>query len=95
MKYVSLFLISILVSGAASAGPQQSAAATDHGMHAAQAQPATPTKQDTFAAYDTDKDGFVSKAEAAKHPKAAMSGMSDANRDGRLDRAEFGMMESM
>lgn len=95
MKYVSLFLISALVSGAAWAGPQQPTAATDHSMHAGHAQSAAPTKQDMFAAYDADKDGFVSKAEAAKHPKAAMFGMSDANRDGRLDRAEFAMMESM
>ena len=39
MKYVSLFLISALVSGAAWAGPQQSATATDHSTHAAHAQP--------------------------------------------------------
>lgn len=95
MKYVSLFLLSALVSGAAWAGPQQSATATDHSKHAMRAQPAAPTKQDTFAAYDKDKNGFVSKAEATKHPKAAMFGMSDANKDGRLDRAEFAMMESM
>ena len=95
MKYVSLFLISALVSGAAWAGPQQSTAVTDHSMHVTFVLPVAPTKQDTFAAYDTDKDGFVSKAEAAKHPKVAMFGMSDANRDGRLDRAEFAMMESM
>ena len=95
MKYVSQFLISALVSGAAWAGPQQSATATDHSTHAAHAQPAAPAKQDTFAAYDKDKNGFVSKAEVAKHPKVAMFGMSDSNRDGRLDRAEFAMMESM
>ena len=95
MKYISLFFISALVSGAARAGPQQSTAASDHSKHATHAQPAAPAKQDTFTSYDANKDGVVSKAEAAKHPKAAMFGMSDANRDGRLDRAEFAMMESM
>ena len=95
MKYVSLLLISALASGAAWAGPLQSTPATDHSKHAAHAQPAAPAKQDTFAAYDANKDGVVSKAEAAKHPKAAMFGMSDSNRVGRLDRAEFAMMESM
>lgn len=43
---------------------------------------------DRFAELDTDKDGRVSKAEAAKGPMAARFDEMDANKDGYLDKTD-------
>lgn len=82
-----------------------SAIAGDHDHHAghgapaarkadapAQAKPAAQAKatEDAFARMDTNRDGFVSKAELpAGHGLRAHFGMVDKNRDGKLDRKEF------
>lgn len=43
-----------------------------------------------FVQLDTDKDGFVSKAEAEKHKDlSAAFAKADANADGKLDPNEF------
>lgn len=45
----------------------------------------------TFGTLDTDKDGYVSKAEAQKDASTeAAFAAADKNKDGKLDRAEFG-----
>ncbi|MBP3985913.1 EF-hand domain-containing protein [Pseudoxanthomonas helianthi] len=43
---------------------------------------------DRFAELDTDKDGRISKAEAAKGPMASRFDEMDANKDGYLDKAD-------
>lgn len=44
--------------------------------------------RDRFAGLDTDKDGRISKAEAAKGPMADRFAEMDANKDGYLDKAD-------
>jgi hypothetical protein len=98
MKHVSKFLtvVAMLASSAAWAGnPPTTAATTDHSQHAGHSQPAAPSKQDAFATYDANKDGFLSKAELAKHPMAAHASMADTDKDGRLNRAEFAALQKM
>jgi hypothetical protein len=98
MKHVSSFLLvaATIASGAAWAGnPPKTSPTTDHSQHAGHSQPAAPAKPDAFATYDANKDGFLSKAELAKHPMAAHASMADSNKDGRLNRAEFAALQKM
>lgn len=50
---------------------------------------------DVFASYDMNKDGWLSRAELARHPMAEHAGMVDLDKDGRLTRAEFKQLQSM
>lgn len=98
MKYAFSFLLvaAVLASGGAWAdGPPQTGTATDHGQHKAHNPPTAPAKPDAFATYDANGDGYLSKAELAKHPMAAHAGMVDKDKNGRLDRAEFAMLQKM
>jgi hypothetical protein len=95
----SLLLLSLAaVTGAALAGDPPKASSNpapttsdhskmSHGEHA--------TNADAFAALDANKDGFLSKAELAKHPMAAHAGMVDSNKDGKLSKSEFAALEGM
>jgi hypothetical protein len=92
----SLLLFSVIATGTAFAAeqpqtPAKSAPATMD--HSKMAMPnSTP---DTFTVLDANKDGFLSKAELAKHPMAAHAGMVDANKDGKLNRGEFDTLQKM
>ena len=93
---LSLFLFSITAMGTACAAepPQTPAKPAPTTMdHSKMAVP--NSTQDAFAALDANKDGFLSKAELAKHPMAAHAGMADANKDGKLSRSEFDALEKM
>ena len=47
-------------------------------------------RAEAFRTLDADKDGFVSRAEAAAHPEVAANfDQADRNRDGRLSPEEF------
>ena len=48
-----------------------------------------------FVKLDTDKDGKLSKAEMAKHPKAAHFSMLDTDQNGSLSPAEFAKASGM
>lgn len=61
-----------------------------HAAHTVQAE-----AKDTFAKYDADRDGVLTAAEVARHPMGAHASMADANRDGKLDKAEFAALEAM
>ena len=98
MKAVApLLLLTIIATGTAFAAepPKTStkpvAPTTDHGTmsHAGHATP------DAFVAFDTNKDGVLSKAELSKHPMAAHASMVDANKDGVLSRNEFAALQGM
>ena len=71
-----------------------------HGTHAASGKQATnaPARlvDADFDKLDADKDGHVTRAELPKeHPLRAHFLMADKNRDGKLDRAEFGALVKM
>lgn len=91
----SLVLALSLTAAGAFAGEKP--VATDHAAHGAHAHPsATPAgKGQSFATLDTNKDGFLSKAEIAKHSKSGHATMVDADKDGRLSPKEFKALESM
>ena len=99
MKTVlSLLLLSIIATGAAfAAAPLQTPAkpASTTMDHSKMAMPAHDAPKDAFAALDINKDGFLSKAELAKHPMAAHAGMVDADKDGKLNRSEFDALQKM
>lgn len=62
--------------------------AHDH-AHQATSKPAVSP---AFSTMDKNKDGFLSKAELAKHPMAGHFDMMDANKDGKLSPREFASM---
>lgn len=95
MKSSSAFLLALaLVSGAAFAGGQSSGSTQqDSPPHHENdiAQAAT----DEFSKLDTNHDGTLSRAELAKHPKAAHMAMVDEDQDGLLSRDEFEQLQGM
>ncbi|TWI11501.1 EF-hand domain-containing protein [Aerolutibacter ruishenii] len=98
-------LLIALVAGLATASAVSRASGqtqpvTGHGSHGTHAQmknsaKTTTAAAPTFAALDANKDGFLSKAELAKHPMAAHASMVDADKDGRLSVAEFKQLQGM
>lgn len=65
-----------------------------HEHHAPTAKPAAKAPQAdaaaTFKRFDANKDGFISREELpSDHPLLPHFGMSDGNRDGKLDAKEF------
>lgn len=67
-------------------------AAHDHGAHQAKpaAKPSAAEVEATFKRLDTDNDGFITRQDLpANHPLLPHFGMSDGNRDGKLDLNEF------
>ncbi|AMJ56353.1 MULTISPECIES: hypothetical protein [Stenotrophomonas] len=65
-----------------------------HDHHAPAAKPAATAPQADAAAsfkrFDANKDGFISREELPTgHPLLPHFGMSDGNRDGKLDAKEF------
>lgn len=50
---------------------------------------------DAFAKLDTNKDGKLSKAEMAKHPKAAHFSMLDTDKNSSLSPSEFAKASGM
>ena len=65
-----------------------------HEHHAPAAKPAAKAPQADAAAmftrFDANKDGFISREELpSRHPLLPHFGMSDGNRDGKLDAKEF------
>ena len=50
---------------------------------------------ETFTKLDTDKNGKLSKAEMAKHPKAAHFSMLDTDKNASLSPAEFAKASGM
>lgn len=89
------FAITIL-SFAAFAGPAFAQQATQpphmhkmEGHKHMQSDAKSEAKVDEFATLDTDKDGFLSKAELAKHALAPHAEMVDGDRDGKLSKTEF------
>lgn len=89
--------ILVIASLFASLAAASHAAADEHAHHApAKSADAEKANDAEFARLDTDKDGFVSKAELpAKHPLLPHFGMVDKNRDARLDRKEFEVASKM
>lgn len=79
------------------AGQSHAAVAAGHDTHAhgTQAPRHGASATDAFARMDINHDGFLSRAELAKHPMAAHAVMVDADKDGRLSRSEFKALESM
>lgn len=73
---------------------EHSHASTGHG-HAGRGPAPAVSKQDSFDIHDANKDGWLSKAELAKHPMAAHASMVDADKDGRLSRSEFKALQDM
>lgn len=70
-----------------------SAWAADHASHDHSAHEAPkPAISPAFATLDKNKDGYLSKAELAKHPMAGHFAMMDANKDGKLSPREFSSM---
>lgn len=64
-----------------------------HSSHDQSAHEASkPAVSPAFAALDKNKDGYLSKAELAKHPMAGHFAMMDANKDGKLSPKEFSSM---
>jgi hyperosmotically inducible periplasmic protein len=60
------------------------------------AEPGEQRVSPDFSRYDTNRDGFISREEAAKIPDFSGSfNESDDNRDGRLDSAEFLKAQSL
>ena len=60
------------------------------------AEPAGERVSQDFSKYDTNRDGFISREEAAKIPDfTGPFNESDDNRDGRLDSAEFLKAQSL
>lgn len=75
-------------------------AQAQHAGHDHHAQPASkPAPADaatSFKRLDADKDGFITRSELPdKHPLLPHFGMSDGNRDGKLDAREFELGLSM
>jgi hypothetical protein len=68
--------------------------ATTPAPSAAPTSPATPSAAPDFSSIDTDKDGFISRAEASKAGVAGQFTTLDKNNDGRLDRSEFSGMST-
>ena len=65
-----------------------------HEHHAPAAKPVAKTPQAdaaaTFKRFDANQDGFISREELPSgHPLLPHFGMSDGNRDGKLDAREF------
>jgi Ca2+-binding EF-hand superfamily protein len=56
---------------------------------------AQATAVDEFTRLDVNKDSVLSRAELARHPKAAHMAMVDENQDGVLSREEFAELEQM
>lgn len=81
-----MFAALIIATGDCLAGNPSQTAATP---------PVNQQLSDSFAHYDTDGDGLLSKPELAKHPMGAHASMVDANRDGVLDKREFAELERM
>jgi Ca2+-binding EF-hand superfamily protein len=73
-----------------------------HADHAARPPVAGKTQaprqdpEQAFRDLDADKDGYLQRSELPdKHPLLAHFGMSDKNRDGKLDLREFRLALSM
>lgn len=95
MKYMTTPILSlVLIAGVAFAGEQASTAPHQQPQ---QGHPATgqTTPVDEFSKLDTNHDGKLSRAELAKHPKAAHMAMADENQDGFLSKDEFAALETM
>lgn len=90
MKYVTLGLFLALSSTTLPAMADHRGQEGAH-VHAAPTA-AKRAVSPAFAALDKDKNGFLSKAEMAKHPMATHFVMMDGNKDGKLSPKEFGSM---
>ena len=91
MKFASVLLLSFLSGAAFADGPNPVPA-----QPGSQASPgASRAVPDEFSKLDVNHDGELSKAELAKHPKAAHMAMVDENQDGFLSREEFEQLQGM
>lgn len=88
MKFPEWIMFTALVIAASSALAREP-------EHAHNPQPTMSQRANSFARYDADRDGVLSRAELGKHPMGAHAAMADANRDGLLDKAEFAALEAM
>ena len=99
-KHIDLRLTGLLALSAAFAAPMafaQSTTPTDAAAQDAATQPASPAPQSdaapakkTWADLDTDKDGNLTKTEAATIPSLqAVFDQADANADGALSGEEY------
>lgn len=86
MKFAKPSLLLVLSIASMSAWADH--AEHDHSVREAPKSTVAPA----FVALDKNKDGYLSKAEMAKHPMAAHFGMMDANKDGKLSPREFSSM---
>lgn len=93
-NYVLLAASLMLIAGVAFAGDPPHAAMGQGASHATSQEPRAHV-DDEFSRLDVNHDGVLSKAEMAKHPKAAHMAMVDENRDGVLSRDEFMELEGM
>lgn len=93
--------VGLVTTSAVSVAAGQTQPTTGHGSHDAHSHmnhaaiATTNAAVPAFAELDANKDGFLSKTELAKHPKAAHASMVDADKDGRLSAAELKQLQGM
>src|SRR5258706_16289454 len=91
IRVISLFILTAVIASptaAIAAGdPPTSASASGRDLRALEDRWAAPL---TFRSFDTDRDGFISRAEAAASPLLARQfDQLDKDRDGKLSQEEL------
>jgi hypothetical protein len=92
VKYLLLAVLSLGVGASLAETPKKKAKSSAARGATAPTPPPPPNPENdaAFRKYDLNRDGQVSKAEAAGHYDLVMGfDRSDRNRDGKLSRAEY------
>lgn len=104
-RFLAITAVSALAATAGSVGaqsPSTSPATTDPATSTPATSPGTPAPEATvqpseeYTKLDKDKDGTLSKKEARKNKQLSKNWSTlDANKDDKLDPAEFAQFEAM